>query len=56
MAGSDPVTMRLLLGWLRLLTRSSTAKYAEILMLRHQMSILERRRPKLCGAWVGIAT
>ncbi len=36
----------LLLGWLRLLARSSAAKDVEILVLRHQLSILERGRPK----------
>jgi hypothetical protein len=36
----------LLLGWLRLLARSSAAKDIEILVLRHQLSVLERRRQK----------
>ncbi|MGW9028247.1 helix-turn-helix domain-containing protein [Streptomyces sp. NPDC055722] len=36
----------LLLGWLRLLARSSAAKDVEILVLRHQLSVLERGRPK----------
>lgn len=36
----------LLLGWLRLLARSSAAKDVEILVLRHQLSVLQRGRPK----------
>ncbi|GAA1934306.1 integrase core domain-containing protein [Streptantibioticus ferralitis] len=36
----------LLLGWLHLLARSSAAKDVEILVLRHQLSVLERGRPK----------
>lgn len=36
----------LLLGWLRLLARPSAAKDVEILVLRHQLSVLERGRPK----------
>ncbi|MFF3468308.1 hypothetical protein [Streptomyces sp. NPDC002619] len=36
----------LLLGWLRLLARSSTAKDVGILVLRHQLAILQRSNPK----------
>ncbi|MFE3187176.1 integrase core domain-containing protein [Streptomyces violascens] len=36
----------LLLGWLRLLARSSAARDVEILVLRHQLSVLERGKPK----------
>jgi transposase len=36
----------LLLGWLRLLARSSAAKDAEILLLRHQLALLQRGSPK----------
>ncbi|MFB8265046.1 integrase core domain-containing protein [Streptomyces sp. NPDC055955] len=36
----------LLLNWLRLLARSSAAKDVEILVLRHQLSVLERGMPK----------
>ncbi|MFE7392657.1 integrase core domain-containing protein [Streptomyces sp. NPDC057582] len=36
----------LLLGWLRLLARSSAAKNVEILMLRHQLAVLQRSNPK----------
>lgn len=32
-----------LFGWLGLLTRSSTAKDVEILVLRHELSVLRRR-------------
>ncbi|MFE6806290.1 integrase core domain-containing protein [Streptomyces sp. NPDC057681] len=33
------------LGWLRLLARSSAAKDAEILVLRHQLTVLQRTSP-----------
>ncbi|MEU1629839.1 IS3 family transposase [Streptomyces sp. NPDC020096] len=36
----------LLLGWLRLLARSSAAKDVEILVLRHQLAVLQRSSPK----------
>jgi transposase len=36
----------LLLGWLRLLARSSAVKDVEILVLRHQMAVLQRSSPK----------
>ncbi|MER5916740.1 hypothetical protein ABT124_41840 [Streptomyces sp. NPDC001982] len=36
----------LLLGRLRLLARSSTAKDVEILVLRHQLAILQRSNPR----------
>ncbi|WP_406088478.1 hypothetical protein [Kitasatospora purpeofusca] len=36
----------LLLGWLRLLARSSAAKDTEILVLRHQLAVLQRSSPK----------
>ncbi|MFE2985824.1 integrase [Streptomyces sp. NPDC059262] len=36
----------LLLGWLRLLARSSMAKDAEILLLRHQLAVLQRSSSK----------
>ncbi|MFI6689854.1 integrase [Streptomyces sp. NPDC050485] len=36
----------LVLGWLRLLARSSAAKDVGMLVLRHQLSVLERGRPK----------
>ncbi|MEU0837760.1 integrase [Streptomyces sp. NPDC005969] len=36
----------LMLGWLRLLARSSAAKDIEILVLRHQLAVLQRSSPK----------
>ncbi|MFB9573493.1 integrase core domain-containing protein [Streptomyces yanii] len=36
----------LMLGWLRLLARSSAAKDVEILVLRHQLAVLQRSSPK----------
>ncbi|WP_329468328.1 integrase core domain-containing protein [Streptomyces sp. NBC_01431] len=36
----------LLLGWLHMLARSSAAKDVEILVLRHQLAVLQRSSPK----------
>ena len=33
-------------GWLALLARSDRAKDAEILLLRHQVAVLQRRDPE----------
>ena len=35
-----------LLGWMVLRTRSDTAKEIEILVLRHQLAVLQRRTPR----------
>ncbi|MER5915632.1 integrase, partial [Streptomyces sp. NPDC001982] len=41
----------LLLGWLRLLARSCAAEDVEILVLRHQLAVLQRssRKPVFTG-------
>jgi putative transposase len=35
-----------LLSWMVLRTRSDAAKEIEILVLRHQLAVLQRRRPR----------
>lgn len=35
-----------LTGWMALLARSSASKDAELLMLRHEVSVLRRQNPR----------
>ena len=41
-----------LLSWLALLTRSDTAKDAEILTLRHELAVLRRTSPRPTLTWL----
>src|SRR3954453_288515 len=40
-----------LLGWIVLRTRSDTTKEIEILVLRHQLGVLQRRTPRSPMSW-----
>ena len=40
-----------LLGWIVLCTRSDTSKDIEILVLRHQLAVLQRRTPRPRMTW-----
>jgi hypothetical protein len=40
-----------LLGWIVLRTRSDTSKEIEILVLRHQLAVLQRRMPHRRMSW-----
>ena len=40
-----------LLGWIVLHTRSDTTKDIEILVLRHQLAVLQRRTPRPRMSW-----
>ena len=40
-----------LLGWIVLRTRSDTSKEIEILVLRHQLAVLQRRTPRPPMSW-----
>ena len=44
------MTITRILAWMVLLTRSDTAKEIEILVLHHQLAVLQRRtpRPRMC--------
>jgi putative transposase len=39
------------LGWIVLRTRSDTTKEIEILVLRHQLAVLQRRTPRPRMSW-----
>jgi hypothetical protein len=44
-------TFTRVLGWMVLLARSDTAKEIEILVLRHQLAVLQRRTPRPRMSW-----
>ena len=44
-----------LLGWIVLSTRSDTTKDIEILVLRHQLPVLQRRTPRPPMKWTNRA-
>jgi putative transposase len=57
-----PVAMKLtyqlfakLLSWMALHARSDTAKEIEILVLRHQLAVLQRRAPRPRISWTDLA-
>jgi putative transposase len=45
------LTLTRLLTWMVLLARSDTAKEIEILVLRHQLAVLQRRIPRPGMSW-----
>jgi putative transposase len=45
----------LLCGWLVLLSRSQASKNAELLVLRHEVAVLRRTKPRLRLGWAGRA-
>ena len=45
-----------LLGWIVLHTRSDTSKEIEILVLHHQLAVLQRRTPRPRMSWTDRAT
>ena len=44
-----------LLGWIVLRTRSDITKEIEILVLRHQLAVLQRRTPRPRMSWINRA-
>jgi putative transposase len=50
-AEADVLTFAKLLAWTALRTRSDTTKDIEILVLRHQLAVLQRRRPRPRISW-----
>jgi putative transposase len=45
------LTFAKLLGWMVLRIRSDTSKDIEILVLRHQLAVLQRREPRPRMSW-----
>jgi len=45
------MTFTRVLGWMVLLARSDDAKEIEILVLRHQLAVLQRRTPRPRITW-----
>jgi putative transposase len=45
------VTLSKLMSWMVLRTRSDTAKEVEILVLRHQLAVLQRDAPRPQMSW-----
>ena len=53
----DPYQMfAKLLSWIVLRTRSDTTKDIEILVLRHQLAVLQRRTPRPRTTWTSISS
>ena len=49
------VTLSKLVSWMVLRTRSDTAKEVEILVLRHQLAVLQRDAPRPRMSWTNRA-
>jgi hypothetical protein len=54
-ANRDLTDVAKLLAWMALRTRSDTAKDIEILVLRHQLAVLQRRTPQPRMSWANRA-